>query len=215
MIEQDHGIVLRSYPLRDTSLIVHWLTESSGRIATVAKAARTPKSPFRGRLDLFYEAHLTYSRSLKSELNTLREVQLINDRHDLTSKFQTLRQLVYCASLIEQTTEKQTPIPEAFRLFISFLTALSANAQNQFIVIAFEIRWITELGFKPDSRQTRLSSESKDLMERLSKTDFSEPSMLSTSEATHRELQRYLNSFILEHLGRIPKGRDAATEFNG
>ncbi|MSR67003.1 MAG: DNA repair protein RecO [Pedosphaera sp.] len=210
MIEHDRGIILRSYPLRDTSLIVHWLGESFGRIATVAKAARTPKSPFRGRLDLYYLAQFTYTRSRRSELHTLREVQLIDAHQSLFTNFQLLRQIAYCSSLIEQTTEKQTPLPEAYRLFSAFLNAVSSPAKIVAPVIAFEIRWITELGFKPDLRQTRLSTESKDLLERLSKTDFSDPSDQVSSPETHRELQLFLNGFILEHLGRIPKGRSEA-----
>ena len=33
----------------------------NGRISTVAKGARRPKSPFAGKLDLFYEADFSYS----------------------------------------------------------------------------------------------------------------------------------------------------------
>ena len=63
MIETASGLVLRTRPLTETSLIVHWLTPQSGRIATVAKGARRPKSPFRGKLDLFYLADFSFVRS--------------------------------------------------------------------------------------------------------------------------------------------------------
>ena len=46
MIESATGMILRTRPLTETSLIVHWLTPDFGRIATVAKGARRPKSPF-------------------------------------------------------------------------------------------------------------------------------------------------------------------------
>ena len=70
------GIILRTRPLTETSLIVHWLTPDAGRIATVAKGARRPQSPFRGKLDLFYLAALSYRLSRRSELHTLCEVVL-------------------------------------------------------------------------------------------------------------------------------------------
>ena len=76
MIETATGLVLRTRPLTETSLIVHWLTPGLGRLATVAKGARRPKSPFRGKLDLFYLADFSFSRSRRSELHTLREVSL-------------------------------------------------------------------------------------------------------------------------------------------
>ena len=76
MIETAAGLVLRTRPLTETSLIVHWLTPGLGRLATVAKGARRAKSPFRGKLDLFYLADFSFSRSRRSELHTLREVSL-------------------------------------------------------------------------------------------------------------------------------------------
>ena len=53
MIESATGLILRIRPLTETSLIVHWLTPEFGRVATVAKGARRPKSPFAGKLDIF------------------------------------------------------------------------------------------------------------------------------------------------------------------
>ena len=76
MIESATGLVFRTRPLTETSLIVHWLTPRFGRLGTVAKGARRVKSPFHGKLDLFYLADFSFSRSLRSELHTLREVIL-------------------------------------------------------------------------------------------------------------------------------------------
>src|SRR2546425_7507667 len=76
MDERAQGIVLRVYPLTETSLIIRWLTRELGRISTLAKGARRAKSPFRGKLDLFYRADLIFGRSRRSELHTLREVSL-------------------------------------------------------------------------------------------------------------------------------------------
>ena len=63
--ERATGVVLRTWPLTDTSLIVHWLTPSHGRLATAAKGAHRPKSPFRGKLDLFYAAQFSFTRTFK------------------------------------------------------------------------------------------------------------------------------------------------------
>ena len=76
MIESTQGIILRTRPLTETSLIIHWLTPDLGRIATVAKGARRAKSPFAGKLDLFYLVDFSFSRSRRSDLHTLREVSL-------------------------------------------------------------------------------------------------------------------------------------------
>ncbi len=54
--ERAHGLVLRTRPLTETSLIVNWLTLELGRVSTVAKGARRAKSLFRGKLDLYLTA---------------------------------------------------------------------------------------------------------------------------------------------------------------
>ena len=76
MIQSATGMILRTRPLTETSLILHWLTPDFGRIATVAKGARRPKSPFLGKLDVFYLADFSFSRSRRSDLHALREVSL-------------------------------------------------------------------------------------------------------------------------------------------
>src|SRR6266545_4502888 len=111
MDEKTLGLILRTRPLTETSLIVHWLTPELGRIATVAKGARRPKSPFRGKLDLFYEAEFSFSRSKRSELHNLREVMLRDTHSVLREDMARLQQASYASTLIEQTTETETPLP--------------------------------------------------------------------------------------------------------
>src|SRR5271169_4167849 len=110
MIEPATGIVLQTRPLTETSLIVHWLTPDFGRIATVAKGARRPKSPFGGKLDLFYHADFSFSRSRLSELHNLREVSLRETHQALRQELGYLQQASYCAALVEQSTETETPL---------------------------------------------------------------------------------------------------------
>src|SRR5436853_3008836 len=116
MVERTQGLILRTRPLSETSLIVQWLTPDAGRIATVAKGARRPKSPFRGKLDLFYLADFSFQRSRRSELHALREVSLLETHASLRHELGYLQQASYCAALVEQATEKETPLPVIFEL---------------------------------------------------------------------------------------------------
>ena len=121
MDERATGLILRVYPLTETSLIIHWLTQELGRIATVAKGARRIKSPFRGKLDLFYSAEFTFARSRRSELHNLREISLRETHSALRRDLTILQQASYCAALVEQATEKETPLPEVFELMNGLL----------------------------------------------------------------------------------------------
>src|SRR6185503_9261979 len=150
MVENSTGIILRTRPLTETSLIVQWLTPNAGRLATVAKGARRPNSPFRGKLDLFYLADFSFSRSRRSDLHTLREVVLRETHSPLRQELGYLQQASYCATLIEQTTETETPLPAVFNLMNDLLNYLPTRPPQPATTLTFEIKLLAELGLQPD-----------------------------------------------------------------
>ncbi len=204
------GIILRTRPLTETSLIVHWLTADCGRVATVAKGARRPKSPFRGKLDLFYECDFTFARSRRSELHALREARLIESHSALRRTMGWLEQAAYAAALIEQTTETETPLPGFLELMTSFLCHLPGQAPQPRTVFAFELRLLQELGLLPDPAVLPLTSGSRELVTGLALLEWSALGALKPTAIQVRELDTWLRDFLLHHLGRIPPGRDGA-----
>jgi DNA repair protein RecO (recombination protein O) len=207
MTERTTGIILRTRLLTETSLIVHWLTRDFGRIATVAKGARRPKSPFRGKLDLFYLADFSFARSRRSELHTLREAVLIDTHEALRHELAWLKQASYCAALIEQTTETGTPLPGVFELLQGLLDHLPKRPAQPLTIFAFELKLLNELGLKPELQKTNLKPGTKQIVVALSTGDWSSVLRLKASEAQVTELRQFLHGFLVFHLGRIPNGR--------
>ena len=108
------GILLRKRKLSDTSLIVSWCTDSLGIIQTVARGARRPRSPFRGQLDLFFEAELSIAKSRRSNLHTLREVVVVNAFAGIRTDHRRTHAASYFVELIEVCTEIEHQEPESF-----------------------------------------------------------------------------------------------------
>jgi DNA repair protein RecO (recombination protein O) len=208
--ERDIGIVLRTHPLTETSLIVHWLTAEQGRLATVAKGARRPASPFRGKLDLFYKCDFSFARSRRSELHTLREVILRETHAALRRELGWLRQAAYGAALIEQTTETGTPLPGFFTLFEALLGALPRQAPRPLTVFAFETKLLAELGLQPDLAKARLSAGARQILERCLNSGFADLVPLQLSAAQTVELRQFLHAFLHDHLGRVHPERASA-----
>lgn len=204
------GIILRTRPLTETSLIVHWLTPDLGRIATVAKGARRPKSPFRGKLDLFYECEFSFARSRRSELHALREVTLRETHSTLRKDLGWLEQASYAAALIEQTTETETPLDGFFDLFSGFITALVTHPPQPQTVFAFELKLLTHCGQLPDFASTSLSEGVQLIAKRLAQGTWEESTRLRLSTGQVRELSQFLHGFLGHHLGKVAKGREAA-----
>ena len=214
MIESATGLILRSRPLTETSLILHWLTPRFGRLATVARGARRPKSPFAGKLDVFYLADFSFSRSRRSDLHQLREVQLRETHSALRDDLRKLQQAAYAAAFIEQTTETETPLQEIFQETRAFLKHLCADEPMPESVFALELKLLRELGLEPDPDATRLTPGLKKIMRQLAGQDWPWISQLKLSTAQTIELRQFLQRFLISHLGKLPRGRALAVGEN-
>ena len=209
MEERAAGIILRTRPLTETSLIVEWLTAELGRISTVAKGARRAKSPFIGKLDLFYEADFSFVRSRKSELHTLREVQLRETHAVLREELAWVHQGAYFAVLIERGTERETPIPEIHDLLAAALRGLEGSRASARIVFAFELKLLALLGYEPET--SALSGEGQRLAEALMTSAFA--GVVSKPNAqVYGELNRFLQRSIGTALDYLPPQREKALE---
>ena len=210
MIENAHGIILRTRPLTETSLIVHWLTPDLGRIATVAKGARRTKSPFHGKLDLFYEADFSFSRSRSSELHNLREVKSHGNNPAIREDILKLQQAAYAAHFIEQTTETETPLPEIYELVAGFLKLLGEHPPQPQNIFALELKLLRELGMEPDFEEKPLTPGAKKIAGMFLENDWAGISRLKLSDEQVVELRQWLHGFLIFHLERLPRGRAAA-----
>ena len=210
-VETASGLILRTRPLTETSLIVHWLTPELGRIATVAKGARRPKSPFAGRLDLFYAAEFSFSRSRRSDLHNLREVKPGKTHNAIREDMVKLQQAAYAANFIEQATETETPLPVIFGLARSFFESLCGQPPSAQNIFAFELMLLRELGLEPDAAESRLTPGARKVVAALRAGDV----RLKLSGPQTAELRDWLHGFLIFHLGKLPRGRAGALATDG
>ena len=213
--ERTTGVILRTRLLTETSLIVHWLTADAGRVATVARGARRPKSPYRGKLDLFHEAEISFRRSARSDLHSLGEVQLRETFPALRADWHRLSQAAYGVGLVEQTTEADTPLPGTWILFRRFLGEITRGEWSPLPVLALELQQLADLGLLPELERESLPGPSRELALDLVAWEGEEPLAAGgAGEAVWRPLERFLHGFLIYHLGRLPRGRAEALSGN-
>jgi DNA repair protein RecO (recombination protein O) len=196
--ERATGIILRTRPLTETSLIVQWLTAEAGRISTVAKGARRPKSTFIGKLDLYYEADFSFQRARKSTLHTLREVKLRATHTALRTDFTALKIAARAGRRIERTTEEETPIPEIFTLFKAFLNELANSPSEPSLLPAFEIKLLETLGFLPEFEGSNLPIGSRRALEHLRSLDWPAIRRVKLAPSQLVEIETFLNRCFAE-----------------
>ena len=68
-----------------------------------------------------------------------------------------LQQASYAAALIEQSTERETPLPVIYELAREFLNTLPLTPPQPQGVFAFELKLLNELGLQPDLEKSRLT----------------------------------------------------------
>jgi DNA repair protein RecO (recombination protein O) len=137
-VESTTAILLRKRKLSDTSLIISWCSESLGCIQTVAKGARRAKSPFAGKLDLFFEVEIQIARSRKSNLHTLTEVALKNPFGGIRENYLRTQTASYFVELVEICTESDHHEPELFALLRRAFGYLNENNPNLRAIAHFE-----------------------------------------------------------------------------
>ncbi len=209
-METATGLILRTRPLTETSLIVHWLTPDFGRIATVAKGARRTKSPLAGKLDLFYLADFSFNRSRNSDLHQLREVKLTETHGAIRGDIFKLRQAAYATSVIEQATETETPLLAVYGLMRGFLHQLCLQKTAPQLIFALELKLLLDLGLSPNLAESNLAAGTKKIASILAQQDWAAGLRLKLTGAQEAELRSFLHDFLIFHLGRLPRGRAAA-----
>jgi DNA repair protein RecO (recombination protein O) len=137
-MESTEAILLRKRKFSDTTLIISWCTEALGCIQTIAKGARRPKSPFAGKLDLFFEAEISIVRGRKSDLHTLTEVVLKNAFAGIRSNYLRTQTAAYFVELIEICTERDHREPELFALLRRAFGYLDAKDPTSRAISHFE-----------------------------------------------------------------------------
>lgn len=158
-MEKSLGIIIRLTKLTETSLIVHWCTQDEGLIKTVAKGARRPKSPFAGKLDLFFEAELNWVRSRKGELHTLREQVVLNYRENLRKRYVDTVAASYFVDLLASVVELEHPVPELYDLLSRGLNYLGEQGADRRGVLHYERELARLLGVAHERMSAAMSLE--------------------------------------------------------
>lgn len=130
--------LIRRIPLTETSLIIHWCSDSQGLIKTVAKGARRPKSRFGGKLDLFFQCEIEIVPSRKSDLHILADLAILKMRTGIRKSYLQTLAAAYFVKLIERVVEPATPIPDIANLLERAFEYLDQNQPDQPAVLHFE-----------------------------------------------------------------------------
>lgn len=148
------AIVLRVLPYSQTSQIVQWFTRDTGRVATLIKGARRPRSAFLGQYDTYYTCELVYYARTGASLCHARECTPLNFRNAFRTNWRATASASYCCDLIMRALPIAAPQERLYRLLESTLDVLSGQSKPppDTALSCFELQLLRELGLAPSLR---------------------------------------------------------------
>lgn len=151
MEKSSAAILIRKTPLTNTSLVVHWCTPEHGLIRTAARGARRPGSPFAGKLDLFYTAEILWLPAKRSDLHTLKELQVRDHRPGIQLSWARMLCASYFVKLLETVAEPHTPLLFPHDLLRRALDYLNTTDPTPKAVLHYERELAKDLGIFGES----------------------------------------------------------------
>jgi DNA repair protein RecO (recombination protein O) len=148
-LKESEAIVLRTYPLRESDLLVTLFTRMEGKVKGVARAAKKSKRRFGGALEPLTYVRAFYDDRERQELARLDSCEVIESPMAGEVTYPRAVALAHVAELLDQLMPDREASDAVFRLSLAVLDELRGNAL--WMPITYFELWMTRLmGFLPE-----------------------------------------------------------------
>lgn len=143
------AVVLRTWPVHESDLIVSFFSREHGRVKGLAKAALKSRKRFGGALEPMTVARAWFAERPRQELVRLDQLEIV--RSPLSAPVDQVRLAVlsFFAELLEQALPEHDPQETIFRLLVSVLE--QTTVEQPWMPLTYFQLWMTRLmGLLPD-----------------------------------------------------------------
>jgi len=148
-LKESEAIVLRSYPLRESDLLVTLFTRLEGKVKGVARAAKKSKRRFGGALEPLTYVRAFYDVRERQELARLDSCEVIDSPMTSEVSYPRAVALGHVAELLDELLPDREPSDAVFRLSLAVLQELRGD--SLWMPLTYFELWMTRLmGFLPE-----------------------------------------------------------------
>jgi DNA repair protein RecO (recombination protein O) len=143
------AVVLRTWPVHESDLIVSFFTRDYGRMKGVAKAALKSRKRFGGALEPMTVVRAWFAERPRQELVRLDQLEIL--RSPLSAPVDHVRMAVLSlfAELLDEALPEHDPQETVFRLLVSVLE--QTTIEQPWMPLTYFLLWMTRLmGLLPD-----------------------------------------------------------------
>lgn len=148
-LKESEAIVLRTYPFRESDLLVTLFTRLEGKVRGVARAAKKSRRRFGGALEPLTYIRLTYEDRERQELARLDACEVIES--PLTSEVSYPRAVAlgHVAELLDELSPDREANDAVFRLALAVIRRL--QGEELWLPVTYFELWMARLmGYLPD-----------------------------------------------------------------
>jgi DNA repair protein RecO (recombination protein O) len=149
MLKESEAIVVRTYPFRESDLLVTLFTRLEGKVRGAARAAKKSRRRFGGALEPLTYVKVTYEDRERQELVRLDACEVIESPLSSEVSYPRAVALGHVAELLDELLPDREANDAVFRLALSVLAQL--KGQEFWPAITYFDLWIARLmGYLPD-----------------------------------------------------------------
>ena len=229
-LKESEAIVLRTYPLRESDLLVTLFTRREGKVKGVARAAMKSRRRFGGALEPLTYVRAFYDDRERQELARLDSCEVIESPLATEVSYARATALAHVAELLDELMPEREASDAVFRLSLAVLQELRGAVWMP--LTYFEL-WMTRLmGFLPEFSEclvcgraldgkrafyhaladglvcvddkriasSELSSESRKIAAQMLRSRVSEFSAIDWPKAVAADLRKFLLQILERHI---------------
>ena len=148
-LKESEAIVLRTYPFRESDLLVTLFTRAEGKVRGVARAAKKSRRRFGGALEPLTHVKVSYEDRERQELARLDACEVLDSPLTDEVNYPRAVALAHVAELLDELLPDREANDAVFRLALSILSRLKGS--EFWIPLTYFELWMSRLmGYLPD-----------------------------------------------------------------
>ncbi|MFH1383849.1 MAG: DNA repair protein RecO [Candidatus Omnitrophota bacterium] len=148
-VEKTDAIVLRSAPIRETSLIITFLSRDFGKIKTISKGVRKGRSPLLSHFEPFTYQEIVFYHHPQREINLITDSTVKESFSFIRNDFVKICVASYMVDLVDEVTQAHQQQKELFNLLLYVLCELKCTHPLKLLRL-FEVNVLKYSGLFPN-----------------------------------------------------------------
>jgi DNA repair protein RecO (recombination protein O) len=148
-LKESEAIVLRTYPFRESDLLVTLFTRNEGKIRGAARAAKKSRRRFGGALEPLTYVKVTWEDRERQELSRLDACEVLDSPLTSEVSYPRLVALGHVAEMLDELLPDREASDAVFRLAVTVIKQLRGD-QIWLPVTYFQLWMARLMGYLPD-----------------------------------------------------------------